>query len=152
MTPYVEGENFAIEINRRVAIARVYRRPELGPAALEDAARALLAHAQTLVVEPIADGMVIDLRRAPGAVSEAVATAYATIARSWEASAQPIAFLIDKESMQALQIMRVVSEHAHRFGLVTSDRDEAHAFAGNGSVPSHSTRRLLWNGFGSVGS
>lgn len=152
MTPYVEGENFAIEISRRVAVARVYRRPELGPAALEDAARALLAHCQALVVEPVADGIVLDLRRAPGAVSEAVAASYATIARSWEASGQPIAFLIDKESMQALQIMRVVSEHAQRFGLVTSDRDEAHVFAGNGNVPSHSTRRLLWNGFGSVGS
>lgn len=152
MTPYVEGENFAIEIARRVAVARVYRRPELGPAALEDAARALLAHAQALVLEPTADGMVIDLRRAPGAVSEAVAAAYAMIARTWEASGQPIAFLIDKESMQSLQIMRVVSEHAARFGLVSSDRDEAHSFAGNGNVPSRSTRRLLWNGFGSVGS
>jgi hypothetical protein len=152
MTPYVEGENFAIEIALRVATARVYRRPELGPAELEDAARCLLAHAQNLVVEPVADGMVIDLRRAPGAASEAVAGAYAAIAASWEGSAQPIAFLIDKTSMQALQIMRVVSEHAPRHGLVTSDRDEAHTFAGNGTAPSHSTRRLLWTGFGSVGS
>jgi hypothetical protein len=152
MIPYVEGENFAIEISRRVAVARVYRRPELDPTALEDAARALLAHAQTLVVEPIADGMVIDLRRAPAAVSEAVATAYATIAATWEASAQPIAFIIDKESVQALQILRIASEHAPRFGLVTSERDEAHAFAGNGASPGNSTRRLLWNGYETVRS
>lgn len=148
--PYKQGDNFTIEVSNRVATARVYRRPELGPGELEQAARELLAHAKALCVDPVADGLVIDLRRAPGAVGQAVEETYAGIAASWEASAQPVAFLIDAESIQALQVLRVVSESAPRFGMVTSIRSQAHAFAGNESPPSHTTQRVVWAGVRSM--
>jgi hypothetical protein len=147
-----EGANFTLEISGRVATARIFRRLELGPAELEQAAQSLSDLARDLLTDPRVDGLVIDLRRTAGAAGPEVERIYGAIAAEWETTAQPIAFLVVAETIQALQTARIVSANAPRFGMVSSLREQAHAYAGAGVTPSRSTHSHTWAGRSGIGT
>ena len=137
------GDNFTIDLEHGVAIVRVYRRTDLGPAASADQATQLLPKTRSLVVASDVLGLVIDLRRVGGAVSPEIERVYGQLVADWETSGQPVAMLV-ADPVQRMQLGRLVSEHAPRFGGLFSDREEARKFAGaTGSNPQTSVKDLL---------
>lgn len=126
------GENFTIDVEHGVAIARVHRRPDLDPTAIANEATHLLSKAKSLILDDVT-GLVLDVRRVPGAVSPTVEQIYAQLLAAWEASGQPVAILVE-DPVQRMQLSRLVSRHSPRFGGLFSDREEARRFAGASSV------------------
>lgn len=126
---YAEGENFTIDIEDGVAVVRVFRRSDLDSGKLGALAEEIVPLAKALTTHDGVTGMVVDLRRVNGAVAPRVEQAYGAVAATWEATAQPIAFLVG-EAVQRMQIGRVVSQFAARCGGLFSERDDARRFAG----------------------
>ena len=127
------GENFTIDLEHGVAVARVFRRTDLDSATTDSLAEALLTKSRTLSVAEGVAGMVLDLRRLGGAVSPKVERTYGELCAVWEATGQPIALLVG-DAVQRMQLTRLVADHAPRFGGLFTDRDEARRFAGASAV------------------
>lgn len=128
---HASGENFTIEIEDGVAVCRLFRRADVDPARLADAHAALGREARALSLKDGIEGLVLDVRRVPGAVGPQVEAVYAEIARAWEATGQHIAFLVlDDDPIQKMQVLRVATQAAPRFGAVFSDRNDARAYVG----------------------
>lgn len=121
------AENFTIDIEHGVAVARVQRRTELA----RDVPL-LVLKARALILDDVA-GFVLDVRRAPGAAIPAVEKGYGEILSAWEASGQPIAVLVG-DPVQRMQLGQLVSDQAPRFGGLFSDREDARRFAGASGV------------------
>ncbi len=142
---YASGENYTIELEAGVAIVRVFRRADLDGPSLTTLASEVADKATVLATEDSASGIVVDLRRVSGAVSPTVEASYARLAQRWEATAQHIAFLVG-DPVQRMQLSRVQSQSAPRFGAVFSNREEARRFVGAGMSPEtgiHELRQIL---------
>lgn len=126
------GENFTIDIEHGVAIARVHRRTDLDPSVIANEASRLLVKAKAMILDDVT-GFVLDVRRVSGAVSPTVEQVYAELLEAWEASGQPVAILV-ADPVQRMQLGRMVSSHAPRFGGLFSDREEARRFAGASNI------------------
>lgn len=140
---YAEGQNFTVDIEEGVAVCRTFKQPNLDSTGLGDAAFELCKLGTALTLDDAVTGMVVDLRRTPGAVGPRVELAYADLAGAWEATAQRISFLILDDPLQQMQISRIVSHSAGRFGAVFTDRNEARVFVGaTGASPATAMSRL----------
>lgn len=136
------GENFTIDIEHGVAVARVLRRTDLDAATTDSLAETLLNKARTLSIAEGVSGMVLDLRRLGGAVSPRIERAYGELCAVWESTGQPIAVLVN-DAVQRMQLTRLIADHAPRFGGLFTDRDEARRFAGASAVgPATNIREL----------
>jgi hypothetical protein len=123
------GDNFTIDLEHGVAVVRIYRRSDLPVSVTDALADALLLKAKTLTLANDVTGMVLDLRRLEGPVSPRVEEIYGELCAMWESTGQPISLLAGSV-VQRMQLGRLLSEHAPRFGGLFSDRDEARKFAG----------------------
>lgn len=124
------GANYVISMESGVAICRVFRVPGQSS---DDAARsldALVTESRSLALDDGVSGFVIDVRRTPGAQSPQVETVLSRIAQVWESTGQRIAFLVDSDPIQRLQLSRIAAMAAPRFGAIFANRDDARAFAG----------------------
>lgn len=124
------GDNFTIELEDSAAVCRLFKRGDLEPAQISAGYDAFGKSARALALRDGITGLVIDVRRIPGAVGPRVETMYAEVARAWEATGQPLAFLVLDDPIQKLQIVRVTTEAAPRFGAVFTDRNDARAWVG----------------------
>lgn len=140
---YASGENFTIDLEEGVAVCRMFKQAELDHVGLERCSVQLLHHARALTVKGEITGMVIDLRRVPGVVSPEVARNYASIASSWEDTGQRIAFLVIDDAVQMMQLGRILSENAPRYGALVTDRNDARRFAGATDLHGPSTGSVL---------
>lgn len=130
-------ENFTIDIEHGVAVARVQRRTEI-----EREVQLLVLKSRALILDDVA-GFVLDVRRAPGAVTPKIERAFGEILSAWESSGQPIAVLV-ADPVQRMQLGQLVSNEAPRFGGLFSDREEARRFAGASAVnPSTAITNVL---------
>ena len=136
---YADGENFTIDLERTVAVARVFRNPAIHGPALGAAAQSLLAVGRKLSVESGVSGMVLDLRRVPGAVGPHVEAAYGSLAGVWEATGQPFAFLVE-DAVQRMQLVRLVENVAPRMWHLSAARRRA-ALRGRGRRRPHDVHR-----------
>jgi hypothetical protein len=123
-------DNYVITIEDGVAICRVFRNPDLGPDASASSLGSVVSASRKLTLEEGVDGMVVDLRRTPGALSPQIEQVLKSVAQVWEVAGQRIAFLVEESPVQKLQITRIASQGAPRFGAVFSSRGDARAFAG----------------------
>ncbi len=124
------GTNYVITMESGVAICRVYRDPGQSS---DDAARSLEAvvvESRSLALDDGVAGFVIDMRRTPGAQSPQIELVLSRIAQVWESTGQRIAFLVDSDPIQKLQLSRIATTSAPRFGAIFANRDDARAFAG----------------------
>jgi hypothetical protein len=123
-------DSFVMTVEEGVAVCRVFRNPDLDPEASARSLEAVVPASRKLALEDGVDGMVLDLRRTPGAQSPRIEAVLLAIAQVWEASAQRVAFLVEESPLQKLQITRVALQGAPRFGAVFTNRGDARAFAG----------------------
>ncbi len=141
---YAEGPNFVIDLEEGVAVCRVFKRPELDPAQLNDAAALLLSMGKKLALEEGVAGLVLDLRRTSGAVGPNAEQALAALGAAWEDTGQRIAFLVLDDSVLRMQLNRIAQSSTPRFGAVFVDRNEARSFVGAlGSGPNTGISRML---------
>lgn len=127
----VEGPNFTIDLEEGVAVVRTFKRADLDSVGLSDAAVQLRQLCSELTVDGKITGLVVDLRRTPGAVGPRVEQAYSDIAGAWDSTGQRVSFLVLADAMQHMQITRIVTKAAPRCGAVFTDRNEARVFAGS---------------------
>lgn len=126
---FADGANFTIDLEEEVAVVRVFRDTSLESAALGVAAEALLEHARVLTMKANVSGMILDLRRVPGAIGPRVEAAFGAIAALWEATGQSFAVLVG-DTIQRMQVGRLVDTAAPRHGGVFERREDARKFAG----------------------
>lgn len=141
---HVAGDNFTIDLEDGVAVCRLFKRADLDPPAIVRAAVELVKHARVLALNDDVTGMVVDLRRVPGAVGPEIASAYGDLGAIWEHTAQRVAFLVIDDAMQMLQLGRILNEKAPRFGSVFSDRNDARTFAGATGINGPNTHSRLF--------
>lgn len=124
------AESYVITIEEGVSVCRVFRNPDLDSDAMARSLESVIAASRKLTIADGVDGMVLDLRRTPGAQSPRIEQVLLAVAQVWEASAQRIAFLVAESPVQKLQIARIATQGAPRFGAVFTSRGDARAFAG----------------------
>lgn len=142
---YAEGPNFTIDLEEGVAVVRTFKRADLDSAELGNAAAQLCQLCSQLTLDDKVSGLVVDLRRTPGAVGPRVEQAYADIAGAWDATGQRVSFLVLEDAMQHLQITRIVSKAAARCGAVCTDRNEARTFVGSSDTGPNTAISKLWD-------
>lgn len=125
-----EGANYVITMEAGVAICRVFRDPRQTSEEAAKTLDAVVVASRTLALADDVTGFVVDLRRTPGAQSPQMEAVLSRIAQVWESTGQRIAFLIDGDPIQKLQLARIASGAAPRFGAIFANRDDARAFAG----------------------
>jgi hypothetical protein len=140
---YATGDNFTLDLEEDVAVCRLFKRSDLDGQALARSSLQLLSHGRALTVKNGIVGLVVDLRRVPGAMSPEVARAYQDLASAWEKTGQRVAFLIVDDPIQMMQLGRIVNENAPRFGALMTDRNEARRFAGAASPLGPTTGSLI---------
>ena len=126
-------------------IERTFKRVDLDSVQVGDAALHMRQLGSELTKDEKVSGLVVDLRRTPGAVGPRVEQAYSDIAGAWEATAQRVSFLILEDAMQHMQITRIVSKAATRFGAVFTDRNEARTFVGSTDMGPNTAISKLWD-------
>lgn len=142
---YAEGPNFTIDLEDGVAVVRTFKRTDLDSAQLGDAAAQLSQLSAQLTVDDKVTGLVVDLRRTPGAVGPRVEQAYADIAGAWDSTGQRVSFLILEDAMQHMQISRIVTKAASRCGAVFTDRNDARTFVGSTDTGPNTAISKLWD-------
>jgi hypothetical protein len=142
---HAEGPNFTIDLEEGVAVVRTFKRTDLDSAQLGDAAVQLSHLCSKLSIDDKVTGLVVDLRRTPGAVSPRVEQAYSDIAGAWDSTGQRVSFLILEDAMQHMQISRIVTKAASRCGAVFTDRNEARTFVGSSDTGPNTAISKLWD-------
>lgn len=141
--PVAEGGNYALVIDRTIAWARVWKRPDLDS---EAGARLAVELAQVFLrvtQEPFARvcGAVLDLREAPPVIGPSTRATIGRVAAAWELIGRRFAFLAGDNATQRLQLAAVVADHAPRLGAVCSNHEDAEAWIRRGELPPPSSRK-----------
>ncbi len=122
---FAAGGNYAIDIDDAgVAELRVWRRPDVDSVTGARFAEEKIAHLRRLAIGQ-AKGLVFDLRDAPPVVGPKTEAALGSILEIFEGVRKRITMLVSDNSVQQLQIKRLVTKHAPRFGRVDTDPREA---------------------------
>jgi hypothetical protein len=123
------AQNYAIEVHQGVLVVRMVRRTELSSLVLAEQARCLRTDIRDTMASAEVRAVLLDLRRARGAVGPAREDAFVATATLCETSSRRLAFLVS-DAIQAIQTRRIVSESAPRCGAVFTSADEACAHVG----------------------
>ncbi|NUP07238.1 MAG: hypothetical protein HOW73_14385 [Polyangiaceae bacterium] len=145
-TRYASGDNFTVDLEEDVAVCRLFKQADLDRRAQAKSAEQLLTHARALTMKTGVVGMVIDLRRVPGAVGPEIEVVYRDIVAAWEKTGQRIAFLVLDDPVQMMQLGRILNDNAPRFGAILTERNEARRFAGALRPHDAATGSLIMDG------
>jgi hypothetical protein len=122
-----EGNNYRVELDGRVALCRVWARPDLDS---ETGAR--LAAKKVELCRRLAAGearaLLFDLREAPKVTGPKTQKALELLIGVWESAARPIAIIVSPASLQKLQLSRIAKEAAPTQSEVFLDFDQARAW------------------------
>jgi hypothetical protein len=125
-----EGTNYRVSLEGRVAQAVIWKRPDLTMQEGADSARELAVYMDTLAKKhaETAAAAIVDLREAPPVAGPVTQSHLAAIMESWEQVGRRVAWIVGESPTQALQIKRLVREHAPRTGAVVTSPAEARAW------------------------
>lgn len=121
---FAEGDNYRIEIAGGLATCAVWRRPDLDMHAGARCAEEKIRYFRELAQGDVVAGMLFDLREAPPVTGPKTQAALGRMLDCFETASKGIA-LVYSASIQALQIGRLVGQHAPRHGGAFSDIDAA---------------------------
>lgn len=123
----LRGENYLIEVDGKLAKARVWKRPDLDSAAG--------AHHAAIMVATLTDlaskvrSLVFDLRDAPVIAGPKTVDALSGLFRAYESAGARFAVIVTTEPLQTLQFRRLLSSYAPTKGRLTFSTEEAEAWA-----------------------
>lgn len=124
MKPFAKGLNYSIELDGATAICRVWSRPDLDSTTGAALAVEKVAHFQSLA-QGAAQGMLFDLTRAPAVTGPRTQQALGEMLTAFQASGKPIALVVGQQSIQQLQLRRLVSTYAAAHGSLFTSFDDA---------------------------
>jgi hypothetical protein len=137
---FAEGLNYSIDLDGATAICRVWSRPDLDSATGAALAVEKITHFQNLA-QGVAQGMLFDLTQAPAVTGPKTQHALGEMLTAFQAASRPIALVVGQQSIQQLQLRRLVSTYAFTHGALFTSQDDALAWLveaqrrGRGSSP-----------------
>lgn len=143
MTLLGQGGNYEIQIQRGIAICRVWKRPDVsreeGARYAEDMVRTMNETAVSL--RSVAKAAILDMSDAPTSWGPATEASLGQILAAWERSKRRIAVQMSADPIQGLLIRRMCKEHAPVQGMAVASRVEADAWIDKGVAPARALKR-----------
>jgi hypothetical protein len=127
ITRYAEGLNYHIDLDGSRAICKVWSRPDLDSARGAALAVEKIAHFQRLA-RGDADSMLFDLSQAPPVTGPKTQKALSDMLDSWQNAKKPIALVAGPQSIQQLQLRRLLATAAPDTGALFTSLDQAHSW------------------------
>lgn len=127
-TPLAAGDNYEVTLDGRVALARVWRRPDLDSTAGARSAAEMIELVRSLTNGRVR-GVVLDIREAPPIAGPKTSSLLGALLRTFEGSRVKLAIVIADDPMQRLQFGRLVTSYAPTVAVVTNEIAEASRWA-----------------------
>lgn len=130
---FAEGMNYSIDLDGSIATCRVWSRPDLDSSTGARLATEKIALFQRLAAR-LASGMIFDLSVAPAVTGPKTQQALGQMLQAWQNAAKPVALVAGTNSIQQLQLRRLVTTFAPDRGALFGSVDEARAWL-EGQLP-----------------
>jgi hypothetical protein len=121
---FAEGANYSIDLDGRIAVCRVWSRPDLDSAAGAQLAIDKIALFQRLAAG-VTLGLLFDLSQAPVVTGPKTQDALGAMMQAWQSAGKPAALVSGPNSIQQLQLRRLISMFAPDQGALFGAVDEA---------------------------
>jgi hypothetical protein len=121
---FAEGLNYSIDLDALSATCRVWSRPDLSSAQGAELAREKVSLFQELARGPTAS-MLFDLTLAPVVTGPKTQQALGEMLSAWQAADKPIAVVVGPQSIQQLQLRRLLAASAPDRSALFATSDEA---------------------------
>jgi hypothetical protein len=112
---FAEGMNYQIDVEGALATCRVWSRPDLDSATGAKLAQEKIVLFQRLAAGTV-EGMLLDLSRAPPVTGAKTQDALGAMLKAWQDAAKNVAVVAAINSMQQLQLRRIVAAFAPDYG------------------------------------
>jgi hypothetical protein len=121
---FAEGLNYSIDLDALIATCRVWSRPDLTSTQGAALAQEKVSIFQQLARGPAA-GMLFDLTLAPVVTGPKTQQALGEMLNAWQGADKPIAVVVGPQSIQQLQLRRLLSTFAPDRGALFTTSEEA---------------------------
>src|SRR6187549_1779644 len=112
---FAEGKNYEIDVTGSLATCRVWSRPDLDSAEGAQLAAEKIAVFQRLSASTV-QALVLDLSRAPPVTGAKTQESLGAMLRAWQDAAKYVAVVAGSNSMQQLQLRRIITTSAPDYG------------------------------------
>jgi hypothetical protein len=124
---FAEGLNYSIDLDGTTAICRVWSRPDL--TSLQGAALAVeKVSLFKVLAQGQAQGMLFDLTQAPAVTGPKTQQALGEMLTAFQSVGKPVALVTGQQSIQLLQLRRLLATYAPELGALFTSSDEAFAW------------------------
>jgi len=130
---FAEGMNYSIDLDGSIATCRVWSRPDLDSGTGARLATEKISLFQRLAAR-LASGMIFDLSVAPAVTGPKTQQALGKMLEAWQSAAKPVAVVAGSNSIQQLQLRRLISTYAPNHGALFGSVEEARAWI-EGQIP-----------------
>ncbi len=124
---FAEGLNYSIDIDGSKAICRVWSRPDLDSTTGAELATQKISLFRQLASGDIL-GLLFDLSLAPVVTGPKTQQALSEMMLAWQEAAKPVAVVAGGNSIQQLQLRRLISTFAPDQGALFGSAEEATAW------------------------
>jgi hypothetical protein len=124
---FAEGLNYSIDIDGSKAICRVWSRPDLDSSTGAELATQKIALFRRLASGEVL-GLLFDLSLAPVVTGPKTQQALSEMMLAWQEAAKPVAVVAGGNSIQQLQLRRLISTFAPDQGALFGSAEEAAAW------------------------
>jgi hypothetical protein len=131
---FAEGANYSIVLEGKIAVCRVWSRPDLDSAAGAQLAMDKIALFQRLAAG-VTLGLVFDLSQAPVVTGPKTQQALGAMMMAWQSAGKPAAIVSGPNSIQQLQLRRLISTFAPDHGALFGSVEEASAWLDSRLLP-----------------
>jgi len=136
-----DGPNYRIRVEHAIAIATVWRRPDVDAQTGATFAEALLADLTRQVDDARIAGVVLDLREAPPVAGPSTRETLGRVLTLCATRQRRAAFIAADHATQRLQLAAIVSDFAQGSAVVCASQIEAENWIRHGEAPPTARRR-----------
>jgi hypothetical protein len=112
---FAEGKNYEIDVTGSLATCRVWSRPDLDSTEGAQLAAEKIAVFQRLSTSTV-HGLLLDLSRAPPVTGAKTQESLGAMLKAWQDAAKYVAVVAASNSMQQLQLRRIITTFAPDYG------------------------------------
>jgi len=138
---FAEGPNYRIHLERAIARAVVWRRPDVDAQMGATFAMALFDDCARIAADPRVVGGVLDLREAPPVAGPSTRETLGRILELWSSRQRRCAFIAADHATHRLQLAAIVNDFAQDHGMVCNDEEQAETWILRGEAPPVTSRR-----------
>ena len=112
---FAEGKNYEIDVTGALATCRVWSRPDLDSTEGAQLAAEKIAVFQRLSASTV-QGLLLDLSRAPPVTGAKTQESLGAMLKAWQDATKYVAVVAASNSMQQLQLRRIIATFAPDYG------------------------------------